>query len=148
MKKRCLTILFVMLVLIGTLSLTAFAGEPLSGACGEAVESPFTDVQTTDWFFAPVLWAKETGVTGGKTATTFAPDESCTRAQVVTFLWAANGKPAPKSASNPFTDCTDASVLALVKAGVIDGMTETTFQPDGTLTRAQITKIIHLLVKL
>jgi len=50
-------------------------------------------------------------------------------------------------ASNPFTDCTDASVLALVKAGVIDGMTETTFQPDGTLTRAQISKIIHLLVK-
>ena len=112
------------------------------------VESPFTDVQTTDWFFAPVLWAKETGVTGGKTATTFAPDESCTRAQVVTFLWAANGKPAPKSASNPFTDVPNDAwylqpVLWAVENGVTGGTSPTTFGPDNYCTRAQVVTFLY-----
>ena len=112
------------------------------------VESPFTDVQTTHWFFAPVLWAKETGVTGGKTATTFAPDESCTRAQVVTFLWAANGKSAPKTTSNPFTDVPNDAwylqpVLWAVENGVTGGTSPTTFGPDDYCTRAQVVTFLY-----
>ena len=121
--------------------------------CGAAepekpVESPFTDVQTTDWFFAPVLWAKESGVTGGKTETTFAPNESCTRAQVVTFLWAANGKPAPKTTDNPFTDVPDNAwylqpVLWAVENGITGGTSPTTFGPDNYCTRAQVVTFLY-----
>ena len=60
---------------------------------------------------------------------------------------AAKAKGLTEATENKFTDTKDASVLALVKVGVIDGMTETTFEPDATLTRAQISKIIDLLVK-
>ena len=58
-----------------------------------AVTKPFNDIDESAWYYNSVLWAVESGVTGGKTDNTFAPNEGCTRAQVVTFLWAANGKP-------------------------------------------------------
>ena len=64
--------------------------------CGKSDgTNPFVDVAASDWFCAPVLWAVEQGVTGGTSPNTFSPEASCTRAQVVTFLWAAAGKPAP-----------------------------------------------------
>jgi len=105
-------------------------------------ENPFTDVTESDWFFEPVLWAVQEGVTGGKTETTFAPNEGCTRAQVVTFLWAANGKPEPTS-ENPFTDVSNDAwylkpVLWAVENGITTGVTATEFGPDQTCTRAQI----------
>jgi len=104
--------------------------------------NPFTDVTERDWFFEPVLWAVENKVTGGKTETTFAPNEGCTRAQVVTFLWAANGKPEPTS-ENPFTDVANDAwylkpVLWAVENGITTGVTTTEFGPDQTCTRAQI----------
>jgi len=104
--------------------------------------NPFTDVTESDWFFEPVLWAVQEGVTGGKTETTFAPNEGCTRAQVVTFLWAANGKPEPTS-ENPFTDVANDAwylkpVLWAVEQGITTGVTATEFGPDQTCTRAQI----------
>ncbi len=105
--------------------------------------NPFTDVQETDWFYEPVLWAVENKVTGGKTETTFAPNEGCTRAQVVTFLWAANGKPAPVSMENPFADIADSdwyynAVLWAVEQGITGGISATEFGPNQTCTRAQI----------
>ena len=115
--------------------------------CGEAV-SPFTDVKTTDWFAGPVLWAVEAGVTGGKTATTFAPNENCTRAQVVTFLWAANGKPEPASMDNPFTDVPETAwylkaVLWAVENGITGGTSANTFGPDQYCTRAQVVTFLY-----
>ena len=106
-------------------------------------DSPFTDVNKSDWFYAPVLWAVENKVTSGKTATTFAPYEGCTRAQVVTFLWAANGKPAPAAANNPFTDISESdwyynAVLWAVENKITGGTSATTFGPYDTCTRAQI----------
>ena len=105
-------------------------------------DNPFTDVLESDWFYDPVLWAVGEGVTGGKTATTFAPNEGCTRAQVVTFLWAANGKPTPVTADNPFTDIADGdwyynAVLWAYSEGITAGTTATTFDPMGKTSRAQ-----------
>ena len=116
------------------------------------VENPFTDVNESDWYAAPVLWAKESGVTGGKTETTFAPSEDCTRAQVVTFLWAANGKPEPKSMDNPFIDVPDSAwylkpVLWAVENGITGGISATEFGPDRTCTRAQIVTFLYAAAK-
>ena len=113
-----------------------------------STENPFADVKETDYFYKAVLWAKETGVTSGTSATTFNPGGGCTRAQVVTFLWRAEGKPAPTSANNPFTDVpagqyyTDA-VLWAVGAGVTTGTGATTFSPDKTCTRGQIVTFLY-----
>ena len=103
----------------------------------------FTDVPSDAWYAKAVAWAVEQGVTDGIAADRFAPDGSCTRAQIVTFLWRAAGSPAPKAASS-FTDVvadgawyTDAVAWA-VAHGVTDGTSRTTFSPDGTCTRAQI----------
>ena len=112
------------------------------------VENPFTDVPNGAWYAAPVLWAKANNVTGGTSATTFGPDDSCTRAQVVTFLWAANGKPEPKSMNNPFTDVANDAwylkpVLWAVEQGITGGVAEGKFGPDQTCTRAQIATFLY-----
>ena len=104
---------------------------------------PFTDVSGSDWFAAPVLWAVENQVTSGKTETAFAPNDGCTRAQVVTFLWAANGRPEPTAAENPFADVSKDdwyyhAVLWAVEQGITTGVTATEFAPKQTCTRAQI----------
>ncbi len=113
-----------------------------------SVENPFTDVPNDAWYAAPVLWAKANNVTGGKTETTFGPDDGCTRAQVVTFLWAANGKPEPKSMNNPFKDVADNAwylkpVLWAVEQGITGGVAEGKFGPEQTCTRAQIATFLY-----
>ena len=107
------------------------------------IVNSFTDVKESDWFFKPVMWAVNAKVTGGKTATTFAPYEGCTRAQVVTFLWAANGKPMSNRADSPFVDVkrTDwyyNAVLWAVENGITGGVSADKFGPNETCTRAQI----------
>ena len=94
------------------------------------------------------MWAKENGVTGGKTADTFAPLDSCTRAQVVTFLWAANGKPEPKTTINPFDDVADDAwylkpVLWAVENGITSGISKREFGPEQTCTRAQVVTFLY-----
>ena len=102
----------------------------------------FTDVSADAYYADAVAWAVEQGITTGKTATSFQPSQPCTRAQVATFLWRANGKPAV-NAQNPFTDVpsgkyyTDA-VLWAVANQITTGKTETTFQPDSGCTSAQV----------
>ena len=111
-------------------------------------DNPFSDVAESDWFHAPVLWAVQNGVTGGTSPTTFSPDAFCTRAQVVTFLWAANGKPEPTSMNNPFTDVSDSAwyckaVMWAVEKGITGGTSPTTFSPDAFCTRAQVATFLY-----
>ncbi len=111
-------------------------------------DNPFTDVNESDWYYAPVMWARANNVTGGTSATTFGPNDGCTRAQVVTFLWAANGKPEPASMDNPFTDVPNDAwylkpVLWAVEQGITGGVAEGKFGPDQTCTRAQIATFLY-----
>ena len=111
-------------------------------------DNPFKDVKESDWFYNSVLWAVENGVTGGTSPTTFSPNNPCTRAQVVTFLWAANGKPEPTSMNNPFTDVSDnawycKAVMWAVENGITGGTSATTFSPDAYCTRAQVATFLY-----
>ena len=106
-------------------------------------ENPFTDLKQDEYYVDPVLWAVHHGVTVGATATTFEPDSTCTRAQIITFLWRAAGAPAPKQAKTPFTDLqTDAYYMDAaawaVENGITIGTSETTFSPNEGCTRAQV----------
>lgn len=102
----------------------------------------FRDVSNSAYYADAVRWAMEQGITTGTTADTFSPNSGCTRAQIVTFLWRANGSPAPSSAENPFTDVNAGAyyadaVLWAVEQGITGGTTATTFSPDSGCTRAQ-----------
>ena len=105
--------------------------------------SPFVDVQNTaDYFYTPVLWAVENGITNGIDETRFAPNQSCTRAQVVTFLWRAMGSPEPTSTDCPFEDVAEGkyyykAVLWAVENGITTGKSATRFAPKDTITRAE-----------
>ena len=110
-------------------------------------ENPFTDISKNDYFYDAVLWAADKGITSGVTDTLFAPNSSCTRAQIVTFLWRANGSPVVDYAMN-FTDVpadayyTDA-VRWAVSEGITSGTSATTFAPDMTVTRAQTVTFLY-----
>ena len=104
-------------------------------------ENPFTDISKSDYFYDAVLWAADKGITSGVTDTLFAPNVSCTRAQMVTFLWRAHGSP-KATGTNPFTDVSTSdyyydAVLWAVANGVTTGTSATTFSPDAPVTRAQ-----------
>ena len=118
--------------------------ETLSGVVTVFVgeEMNFTDVKKTDYFYDAVVWAVENDITSGLSATTFGPNNTCTRAQVVTFLWRAAGEPAV-SGTLPFTDVkkTDYyydAVLWAYKNNITTGLTEKTFGPNNTVTRGQV----------
>ena len=106
-------------------------------------EPGFTDLAPGAFYLEPVAWAVETGVTNGMTPTTFAPGEHCSRAQVVTFLWRAAGKPVTTARSSAFSDVkegkfyTDAVKWA-VDSGVTNGMGDGTFGVDRVCSRAQV----------
>ena len=118
------------------------AGCPAS----KTITMPFTDVKAGSYYYDAVLWAVENGITKGTSDTTFSPDVTCSRAQIVTFLWRSEKSPAAGS-SNPFTDvAADAyyadAVLWAVKEDVTKGTTDTTFDPNADCTRAQIVTFI------
>ena len=103
----------------------------------------FVDVPADAYYYDAVLWAAEKGITGGTDAVHFSPNNACTRAQAVTFLWRAAGSPAPKSSVNPFADVAEGSyyydaVLWAVEQGITKGTSDTAFSPNATCTRAQI----------
>ena len=107
---------------------------------------PFTDVPVGSYYYDAVLWAVENGITKGTSNTTFSPDATCSRAQIVTFLWRSQKSPAAGTA-NPFTDVKASAyyadaVLWAVKEDVTKGTTSTTFSPDANCTRAQIVTFI------
>ena len=112
---------------------------------------PFTDVPAGSYFEKAVLWAVENGITKGTSDTTFGPDASCTRAQIVTFLWRAGGSPAV-SGNSAFSDvASDAYYAAAVawaeKNGVTGGIGGGLFGSDNTCTRAQIVTFLHRATK-
>ena len=103
---------------------------------------PFTDVPVGSYYYDAVLWAVENGITKGTSDTTFSPNMTCSRAQIVTFLWRSEKSPAAGTA-NPFADVKSTAyyadaVLWAVKENITKGTTNTTFSPDADCTRAQI----------
>ena len=111
----------------------------------------FVDVPANAYFADAVKWAVDKGITNGLSDTMFGPYESCTRAQIVTFLWRAAGSPEPKTASS-FTDVPANAYYAkavawAVENGVTNGMTETTFAPDATCTRGQSVTFLYRALK-
>ena len=113
----------------------------------KTTNNPFTDVKTSNYYYKPVLWAVENGITSGTTATTFSPNAACTRGQVVTFLWHSNGDPQTIAKSNPFGDVKSINyyyypVLWAIDNGITSGTTDKTFSPNQTCTRAQIVTFI------
>ncbi len=103
----------------------------------------FGDVKKSDFYYNPVCWAVENGITSGTSKTTFAPNDACTRGQIATFLWRAAGQPAPKTSKNPFTDVKKSdyyykAVLWAVGEGITSGTSKTTFGPNDACTRGQI----------
>ena len=104
--------------------------------------TPFTDVPAGSYYYDAVLWAVENGITKGTSETRFSPDDTCTRAQIVTFLWRSEKSPAAGTA-NPFADVKSTAyyagaVLWAVREDITKGTTNTTFSPDADCTRAQI----------
>lgn len=127
-----------------------YAFEALPEQSTEEPEPPtgFKDVYSSDYYYQPVLWAVENEITAGTSATTFSPNQNCTRAQAMTFLWRAEGCPEPRSTSNPFVDVKpDAyyykAVLWAVENKVTAGVSATQFAPDEECTRGQIMTFIH-----
>ncbi len=115
------------------------AGSPEPGSS----YNPFTDVASTAYYYKPVLWAVEKGITNGMSASSFAPDVICTRGQVVTFLWRYEGQQLPMSGYNAFSDVPSNAfyynaVLWAVENGITNGTTNTTFAPTATCTRAHV----------
>jgi len=110
-----------------------------------APEITFEDVEEGAYYEQAVKWAVERGITNGYGSDTiFNPEGTCTRGQIVTFLWRANGSPEPASLDNPFTDVLDTeyyykAVLWAVENGITAGYgSDTIFNPDGACTRAQV----------
>ena len=120
------------------------SSNPSSGTSkDDKVEIDFVDVKDSAYYAMAVQWAVENGITSGTSATTFSPDQVCTRAQIVTFLWRAAGSPAPVSGQMPFEDVrADAyyykAVQWAVENGITSGTSADAFSPDRVCTRAQI----------
>ena len=108
----------------------------------------FDDVDVNAYYAPSVKWAVENKITAGKTDKLFAPDDTCTRGEMITFLWNAAGKPAAKNTTNPFTDVNVGAfyydaVLWAVENGITSGTSETTFSPDNTVSRAQVVAFLY-----
>ena len=112
------------------------------------IHNPFADIEPSDYYYDAVLWAAKEGITSGVNASHFAPNGTCTRAQVVSFLWRAAGKPEPSSAKNPFTDVSSGdyyykAVLWAAENGIVYGTSATKFSPNASCTRAQVVCFLY-----
>ncbi len=111
-------------------------------------ETAFTDLPEKAFYAKAVAWAVEKGITKGMTATTFAPDATCTRGQIVTFLWRFKGEQKASSTATPFKDVSSKAFYAkavawAVENNVTNGMTKDTFAPEATCTRGQIVTFLY-----
>ena len=109
--------------------------------------SPFSDVSTSAYYYEAVKWAQEKGITGGIGNGLFGPNQPCTRAQIITFLWRAAGSPEPKSMSS-FSDVSADSYYAkavawAVESGITTGTGDGKFSPDATCTREQAVAFLY-----
>ena len=119
----------------------------------KSLDNPFSDVKLTKYYFKAVLWAVENGITSGVGNGKFGVGQGCTRAQAMTFLWIAAGKPAHSQMENPFSDVKPGkyyydAILWAVENGVTSGVGDGKFGVGQTCTRAQIVtflyKVFHL----
>ncbi len=138
MKKKLFSILLIIAVICSILPGAASAAPQKI-----TVENPFYDVPQGTYYHDAVLWALDSNVTTGTSKTSFSPSATCTRGQVVTFLWRALGCPEPTSSVNPFNDVKPGdyyydAVLWAVEENVTTGTSATTFSPVGTCTSAQV----------
>ena len=152
---------YIEVVLEGNVSAEDY-GEPagritITDGEEEPVEPPaepeapaFTDVPADAYYADAVAWAVENGITAGTSATTFSPDNACTRGQMVTFLWRAAGEPTPTTTAteNPFTDVIEGqyyfnAVLWAVENGITNGLDATTFGPNATVNRGQTVTFLY-----
>ena len=137
---------------------TAKSTGTLTHTCSECGDSYTERIPTWDgslkdvpigaYYFAPVVWAVDLGVTQGVDRTHFGPDEICTRAQVVTFLWREAGEPKPQSGKNPFADVPGGAyyrnaVIWAVEQGITMGVDASHFGPDEACTRCQVVTFLH-----
>ena len=114
----------------------------------EVPEQIFKDVPANAYYYEAVKWAQEKGITGGIGNGLFGPNDPCTRAQIVTFLWRAAGSPAPKNTGTAFGDVKPGSfyeqaVAWAVENGITGGTGEGMFSPDATCTRAQSVTFLY-----
>ena len=112
----------------------------------------FYDVPNGAYFYEAVKWAVKNGITTGVGNDLFAPEQPCTRAQIVTFLWRAAGSPEPKGTAAGMTDVVSGSyyekaVAWAIENGITTGTTTSTFSPDATCTRAQSVTFLHRALK-
>ena len=112
----------------------------------------FYDVPNDAYFYEAVKWAVKNGITTGVGNNLFAPEQPCTRAQIVTFLWRAAGSPEPKGAASGMTDVVSGSyyekaVAWAIENGITTGTTTSTFSPDATCTRAQAVTFLARALK-
>jgi S-layer homology domain. len=121
-----------------------------AAGCPEPVfeDCPFTDVPADAYYTKAVLWAVEQGITSGTSDTSFSPKQVCTRAQTVSFLWRAEGSPAPASGDLPFTDLVSGAyyykaVKWAAQQGIVSGVSETSFAPNQACTRGQAVTILY-----
>ena len=139
MSKKILAFALVLCMVIAMLPMSVMAEQNVAG---------FTDVAETDFFYEPVLWAVEEGITNGMTDTEFGPYELCNRAHIVTFLWRANGSPKAEKVVNPFMDVNegdfwyDAALWAL-ENGITNGTSEYLFGATEPCTRAQVVSFLY-----
>ncbi|MBR0522767.1 MAG: S-layer homology domain-containing protein, partial [Firmicutes bacterium] len=136
--KKITIVLISLLVLLGSISVVYGSEDQLK----------FTDVKKSDYYYNSVVWALNNKVTDGTSNTTFSPDATCTRAQVVTFLWRSMGQPEPISTVNKFSDVSETDwfykpVLWAVEKGITDGTSLTTFSPSDKCRNSHILVFIY-----
>lgn len=121
------------------------AEAPKAAEQPKAAPVGFSDVDAGAYYYDAVQWAVQKGITSGTTETTFSPDQTCTRAQTITFLWRAAGSPAPKGKENPFSDVKDTAHYfnALLWAAERDIISGDSFSPDTAVTRAQVATFLY-----
>ena len=134
MKKKILSIFMCLCMFASLLSMTALAA------------TQFTDVNDGDYFAAPVEWAVAQGITNGTSATTFSPDDTCTKAQILTFLWRAAGSPEIEHPYSPFADVNESHYYFMAcvwayKKGMLNVMSDY-FEADAPCTRASKVKYL------
>ena len=114
----------------------------------ESTKTRFADVSEKAFYAKAVAWAVEQGITKGMTDAAFAPNDTCTRGQIVTFLWRFKQSPAPKSTETVFTDVSEKAFYAkavawAVENGITKGMTDAAFVPNDTCTRGQVVTFLY-----
>lgn len=138
MKTKLVSLLLCLTVLVGMLPYSVTA----------ASDNPFTDVASDAYYYEPVLWAVDRGITTGTTENTFSPDSACTRGQIVTFLYRAAGCPEVSTENMYFTDVKETeyyytAVAWALEQNITAGISATAFGPDDPCTRGQIVTFLY-----